>query len=38
VWQREPLRVSFQPKGAAEVSFDLIGTSAILVEDDDSDD
>lgn len=38
VWQREPLRVSFQPTGAAEVSFDLIGTSAILVEDDDSDD
>jgi hypothetical protein len=30
--------VSFQPTGAAEVSFDLIGTSAILVEDDDSDD
>jgi hypothetical protein len=38
VWQREPLRVSFQPTDAAEVSFDLIGTSAVLVEDDDSDD
>jgi hypothetical protein len=37
VWQREPLRVSFQPTGGAEVSFDLIGTSAVLVEDDDSD-
>jgi hypothetical protein len=37
VWQREPLKVSFQPTGAAEVSFDLIGTSAVLVEDDDSD-
>ena len=38
VWQREPLRVSFQPTGAAEVSYDLVGTSAVLVEDDDSDD
>ncbi len=37
VWQREPLRVSFQPTGAAAVSFDLTGTSAVLVEDDDSD-
>src|ERR1700691_2092934 len=36
VWQREPLRVSFQPAGAAAVSFDLVGTSAVLVEDDDS--
>jgi hypothetical protein len=35
VWQREPLRVSFQITGAAEVSFDLVGTSAVLVEDDD---
>jgi hypothetical protein len=38
IWQREPLRVSFQPTGAAEVSYDLVGTSAVLVEDDDSDD
>ena len=37
VWQREPLRVSFQPAGAAAVSFDLEGTSAVLVEDDESD-
>jgi len=36
-WQREPLKVSFQPTGAAEVSFDLVGTSAVLVEDDESD-
>jgi hypothetical protein len=37
-WQREPLQVSFQPTGAAAVSFDLMGTSAVLVEDgDDSD-
>jgi len=34
VWQREPLRVSFQPTGATLVSFDLVGTSAVLVEDD----
>jgi hypothetical protein len=35
VWQREPLRVSFQVTGAASVSFDLVGTSAVLVEEDD---
>jgi hypothetical protein len=34
-WQREPLKVSFQPTGAALVSFDLVGTSAVLVEDGD---
>lgn len=34
-WQREPLKVSFQPTGAALVSFDLLGTSAVLVEDGD---
>jgi hypothetical protein len=37
VWQRDPLKVSFQVTGAEVVSFDLIGTSAVLVEDDDSD-
>jgi hypothetical protein len=37
VWQRDPLKVSFQPTGATEVSFDLIGTSAVLVEDDETD-
>ena len=36
VWQREPLRVSFQATGAQPVSFDLVGTSAVLVEDDES--
>jgi hypothetical protein len=35
-WQRDPLRVSFQAAGAAVVSFDLVGTSAVLVEDDDT--
>ena len=34
VWQRDPLKVSFQPAGAAAVSFDLVGTSAVLVEED----
>jgi hypothetical protein len=34
-WQREPLRVTFQPVGAAPVSYDLAGPSAVLVEDGD---
>jgi hypothetical protein len=34
-WQREPLQVSFQATGAGAVSFDLVGTSAVLVEDGD---
>lgn len=33
VWQREPLRVSFAPTGADPVSFDLEGSSAVLVRD-----
>lgn len=37
VWQRDPLRVTFQANGADAVSFDLVGTSAVLVEDGDSD-
>jgi hypothetical protein len=37
VWQRDPLKVSFQLTGAASISFDLVGTSAVLVEDDDTD-
>ncbi len=35
VWQRDPLRVTFQPTGAAAHSFDLVGSSAVLVEQDD---
>jgi hypothetical protein len=35
VWQREPLRVTFQPSDAAAVSYDLVGLSAVLVEDGD---
>ena len=38
VWQREPLRVTFHPAGQAEVSFDLVGMSAVLVEDGDAED
>lgn len=38
VWQRDPMKVTFQPSGAAAVSYDLVGASAVLVEDgDDSD-
>lgn len=36
LWQREPLRVSFSPTGADPVSFDLEGSSAVLVQDADS--
>ena len=35
-WQREPLQVTFQHIGDASVSYDLIGLSAVLVEDGDS--
>ena len=35
VWQREPLRIAFQPAGSPSVSFDLVGLSAVLVEDGD---
>jgi hypothetical protein len=35
-WQRDPLRVSFQHTGEAGVSYDLVGASAILVEEGDS--
>lgn len=31
-WQREPLRVTFQPTGKGAESFDLTGSSAMLVE------
>jgi hypothetical protein len=38
VWQRDPLRVTFHPTGAPEASFDLVGLSAVLVEDGDASD
>ena len=36
VWQREPLRIAFQPAGTPPMSFDLVGLSAVLVEDGDT--
>lgn len=38
VWQREPLQISFSPTGSPPVSFDLLGSSAVLVEDGDAPD
>jgi hypothetical protein len=35
-WQRTPLRIAFQPNGGQPVSFDLVGLSAVLVEDGDA--
>jgi hypothetical protein len=34
-WQREPLRITFHPDGRDAASFDLVGGSAVLVEDGD---
>ena len=34
-WQREPLRITFQAAGADPASFDLVGSSAVLVEEGD---
>jgi hypothetical protein len=38
VWQRDPLRITFQQTGASAVSYDLVGMSAVLVEDGDGND
>jgi hypothetical protein len=38
VWQRDPLQISFAPTGGTPVSFDLVGASAVLVEDGDASD
>jgi hypothetical protein len=38
IWQREPLQVTFQRTGQAAVSYDLVGLSSVLVEDDDGND
>jgi len=32
-WQREPMRVTFHPAGRDAVGFDVVGGSAVLVED-----
>lgn len=34
-WQREPLRVTFQPSGESSISYDLVGASAVMVEEGD---
>jgi len=34
-WQREPLRITFHPTGRDPASFDVVGGSAVLVEDGD---
>ena len=34
-WQRDPLRVTFQHIGEASISYDLVGLSAVLVEEGD---
>jgi hypothetical protein len=34
-WQRDPLRITFQPAGHDAVSFDLVPGSAVLVEESD---
>ena len=36
-WQRDPLRITFTRTGEAAVSYDLMGLSAVLVEDGDGD-
>ena len=37
-WQREPLRITFQPTGGQTTSFDLTATSTALIEPGDDDD
>jgi hypothetical protein len=34
-WQREPLKVTFLPAGREAASYDLVGGSAVMVEQDD---
>jgi hypothetical protein len=38
IWQREPLRVTFQLTGGSAVSYDLVGLSSVLVEEGNGDD
>ncbi len=37
-WQRDPLKITFQAAGLPPASFDLVGSSAVLVEEGDADD
>jgi len=34
-WQREPLKITFHPAGRDPAAYDLVGGSAVLVEEDD---
>jgi len=34
-WQREPLKITFHPTGRDPAGYDLVGGSAVLVEDGD---
>lgn len=36
LWQREPMRITLQPHGGQPMSFDVVGTSAALVEEGES--
>ena len=36
-WQREPLKITFHPTGREAAAYDLVGGSAVLVEDDEDD-
>ena len=37
-WQRKPLRVTFHPTGAEPLQFDIVGLSAAMVEEADTED
>lgn len=37
-WQRQPVRVTFQPTGGSAVSFEIVGGAAALIEDGDNSD
>lgn len=38
VWQREPMRVTFQPTGGGPMTFDVVGGTSLIEEGDSTDD
>ena len=38
VWQREPMRVTFQPTGGGPLTFDVVGGTSLVEEGDSADD
>jgi hypothetical protein len=38
VWQRTPMRATLQPTGGSPVTYDVVGTSSFIEENDNSDD